>query len=167
MGLITSKELKYAVIDETIDIEKDLIVKSEIPELFRVGDRIVISNSITNRSGRDLNITLSMKLVDIESGREFIDTEELSKNVDIEDGETKDVDFKLEIPNLSVDRVECIVEVKSKEYKDIFKREVSVVKSRALIENSMLFRLEPNGSRELIFSPIQDINLSTSPYEDL
>ncbi len=74
----------------------------------------MISNSITNRSGRDLNITLSMKLVDIESGREFIDTEELSKNVDIEDGETKDVDFKLEIPNLSVDRVECIVEVNLK-----------------------------------------------------
>ncbi len=43
MGLITSKELKYAVIDETIDIEKDLIVKSEIPELFRLGNGIVIS----------------------------------------------------------------------------------------------------------------------------
>ena len=165
-ALIYSKDLKFTTIDENIEIKKDLLIESKVPNLFRVGDTIFISTKITNRSDRDLNITATLNLIDIETKRDIL-SDKLLKKIFLKSRESRRVDFKLEIPNINLDRVEYIFTAYSKEYREEFKKQISLLREHILDSKSTLEQLKPKESRDIIFTPLKDINLSNSSYKKL
>jgi len=166
LALIHSKDLKFALINSDIEIKKDLIVECDVPSFFRMGDTISIINTISNRSSKDLNITLSLELIDLKSNRDILNSK-FKKRISLKSKKSRLVEFQVEIPNLNIDRVEFRVTAKSKEFKDEFRRVIPLVKSSHLDIKSMLFRLEPKENKEILFTPLRDINISKSPYKRL
>jgi len=164
LALVHSKDLKFSLINNNIEIRKDLIVKSETPSFFRMGDTISIINRVLNRSSKDLNVTLSLQLINLKSNKDILNGK-LTKKISIKSQKSKTVEFQIEIPNLNIDKVEFRVIAKSKEFKDELKKIVPLVKSSHLDIKSMLFRLEPKESKNILFTPIKDINISKSPYK--
>ncbi len=62
-AFIHSKDLKFKIIEKDIEIKKDLVVNSKLPNLFRVGDNLSISTRVINKSGKDLNITTKLRAI--------------------------------------------------------------------------------------------------------
>jgi len=165
-ALIYSKNLKFTTIDEEIEIKKDLLIESKVPNFFRVGDKIFISTKITNRSDRDLNITATLNLIDTITKKDILNGK-LSKKLFLKKGESIIVDFKMDIPNVNSKEVEYRFIAWSKEYKEEFKKRISLIRDYILDSKSILEQLKPKESKNIIFTPLKDINLSNSSYKKL
>jgi len=165
-AFIHSKDLKFKIIEKDIEIKKDLIVNSKLPNQFRVGDNLSIYTRVINKSGKDLNITTKLKLIDTKTKDDVLDNK-LSKNILLKSAETKEVEFKLKIPNINLKKVEYNFIAEDKEYRDIYRKVVPIIKNLDISSKSTLFKIEPEDKKFIIFKPLQDINLSKIEYKKL
>ncbi|MCE3279083.1 MAG: hypothetical protein K0S44_1274 [Bacteroidetes bacterium] len=74
MGLAHTKDLKYGMIQNELQTQKDLMVVPNVPRFFRENDKMEFSTKISNLSDKDINGTAQLFFYDAVTMKEITET---------------------------------------------------------------------------------------------
>ena len=158
LGFIHTKDLKTAVTSREILTQKEIMVEANLPNFFRADDRIVLSQKVTNLSGKDINGTLEVKLLD--DMNKSIDRN-LTKSFRIKKGSSIIIDFKVKIPKVYItSTVRYRAVAKTKEFIDINEKTIPIVLNGVLATESLPLYIQAKYSKSITLKPFKEGNLT-------
>ncbi len=153
LAFIHTKDLKVATIKREIITKKDLMVINHLPNFFREGDSVVISPTIVNRSGDDLNGSCTINILDKNLTKTFIVKREANITLN----------FKIEIPNRDkYQSLKIKTTVKTDNLSDKKEIEVPILSKRVLLNSVLPIYIEPKESKSFIIKPKGKLTIETT-----
>ena len=153
MALAVTKDLQIGTTERSVVTQKSLMIQPNAPRYLREGDEVIMTARVTNMTDKkqsgsaflELNNALSMKSVNADFG--------LGNSTvlyDIEAGQTKAVEWKLNVPK-GISALQYRVMAKSGNYSDGEENTIPVLTNRMLVTETMPFQVKSNSSKSIEF----------------
>ncbi len=139
LGFAHTKDLKYALTEQTVVTQKELMVTPNAPRFFREGDAIVFSGKVSNLSEKDLSGSATLQLFDALNMTPVDDAFGNANNIisfDSKAGQSASLRWKLRIPE-GVQAVTYRIIAKTDNFSDGEENTLPVLTNRMLVTESL------------------------------
>ncbi|MBQ6238403.1 MAG: hypothetical protein IJK07_09330 [Bacteroidales bacterium] len=148
-GLAWTKDLKVGNINARAITQKRLMVVPNVPRFLRHGDTCVLSVKVSNLSGKDQTVDVSLEMLDAVSNEPLPmvvggDT----RRVAVKDGASSEVSFVLAAPRVPVFMANYRVIARGDGVSDGEQAAIPLLPSRQLVTESMAFYINGAGEKE-------------------
>ena len=148
-GLAWTKDLKVGNINARAITQKRLMVVPNVPRFLRHGDTCVLSVKVSNLSGKDQTVDVSLEMFDAVSNEPLPmvvggDT----RRVAVKDGASSEVSFVLAAPRAPVFMANYRVIARGDGVSDGEQAAIPLLPSRQLVTESMAFYINGAGEKE-------------------
>lgn len=148
-GLAWTKDLKVGNINARAITQKRLMVVPNVPRFLRHGDTCVFSVKVSNLSGKDQTVDVSLEMLDAVSNEPLPmvvggDT----RRVAVKDGASSEVSFVLAAPRAPVFMANYRVIARGDGVSDGEQAAIPLLPSRQLVTESMAFYINGAGEKE-------------------
>jgi len=142
MVVAFTQDMHWCYIEREFISKKELMLTANMPRFMRVGDKSTISAKVTNQSGKDMEATVRLELLDSKSQKLlFCD----SMPREISDGSTVTASFHFK-PDEEVDQYVCRVFAQCEACSDGEERIIPVLPDKTMVTTTHVFDQDGPGS---------------------
>ncbi|MFH1546990.1 MAG: alpha-2-macroglobulin family protein, partial [bacterium] len=169
MGLAYTKDLKYALIDNELVTQKDLMVMPNIPRFLRENDKITIYAKVSNVSESDQSGVAKLQLFDALTMKP-IDSDLKNKNISqsfsVKKGLSVNISWELEIPE-GVQAVTYKITAQTSKHSDGEESTIPVLSNRMLVTESLPLPIRGNQTKKFTFTKLVNNKSTTLKHHKL
>jgi len=168
-AMAVTKELKTAFIEKTVVTQKEVMITAFAPRFVREGDRIYFSAKVTNLTDKDMLATTELVLTDAIQDKklDIIPVDKRTVEVEIKAGESKKVNWYIEIPK-NLQALTYRITAKTGTHTDGEENTIPVLSNRILVTESVPLNVRGDSSKSYVFKNlINSGNSSTIDHERL
>jgi uncharacterized protein YfaS (alpha-2-macroglobulin family) len=158
MALATTKDLQIGVSEKSIVTQKDLMIQPNAPRFMRENDEIVFTARVTNLSANRNYGWAMLELYNAENNQSVNEKFGLTQTqqiIDIEAGQTKTVEWKLQVPE-NISALTYRVLAKAGNFSDGEENTLPVLTDRMIVTETMPFHLRANTSKTFDFKEMTE-----------
>ena len=148
-GLAYTKDLKTGTLAASAITQKRLMVTPNVPRFLRHGDTCLFSVKVSNLSGKDQTVDVSLSMSNGATGDEMaMIVGESAKQLFVKDGASSEVSFVLAAPRAPVFMANYRVIARGDGVSDGEQAAIPLLPSRQLVTESMAFYINGAGEKE-------------------
>jgi uncharacterized protein YfaS (alpha-2-macroglobulin family) len=139
LGFSHSKDLQFALTENTVVTQKELMVTPNMPRFFREGDRVSVSGKVSNLTDKDLSGTAALQLFDaitMQSVDEKLGNTKNTVPFSVKAGQSAPLSWELVIPE-GVQAVTYRMIAKTENFSDGEENTLPVLTNRMLVTESL------------------------------
>jgi 5-hydroxyisourate hydrolase-like protein (transthyretin family) len=158
MTLATTKDLQVGISEKSIVTQKDLMIQPNAPRFMRENDEIVFTSRLTNLSSNRIYGWAKLELMNAENNQDVHEKFGLTQPqqiIDIEAGQTKAVEWKLQVPE-NISALTYRVLAKAGSFSDGEENTLPVLTDRMMVTETMPFHLRANTSKTFDFKEMTE-----------
>jgi hypothetical protein len=169
LGLVHTKDLKYALTQKELLTQKDLMVVPNAPRFFREGDKITFSSKVSNVSDKDLNGFCQLMLFDgltMKPMDEVLGNNKPIQNFSTKAGQSTGLLWEIEIPK-NMQAITYRVVAKAGNFTDGEEMTLPVLTNRMLVTESMPLPIRSKQTKTFTLEKLVNNNSTTLTHHQL
>ena len=158
MALATTKDLQVGISEKSIVTQKDLMIQPNAPRFMRENDEIYMTARVTNLSDKKIAGWAMLELMNAENNKsvnEKFGLAQTQQMIEIEAGQTKAVEWKLQVPE-NISALTYRVLAKAGNFSDGEENTLPVLTDRMIVTETMPFHLRANTNMTFDFKEMAD-----------
>lgn len=163
MGIVHTKDIRYATIDTTCVTQKMFMVQPNMPRFVREGDKVSIASRVINQSETPLMGEVRMVLVDLETNHIVFKD---NKQVSVDAGQTASVEFSFETTD-KYPLLVCEITAEAGEYSDGERNYLPVLTAKKYITETMPFYIEDGKQKSVDISTLFNEGSNTATRKNM
>ncbi len=169
LTLAHDKELRFGMTSHEVKTQKDVMIVPNAPRFLREGDKLIFPATVTNLSEADINVNAQLELSDPTNDRSLnnqFGLKDMNKNVDVPKGESRRVDWEIEIPKDYKGMVKYRVLASAGEHTDGEENILPIVTNQTLVTETKVISLKKKEKKTFVFDALDRTASATStPYK--
>ena len=160
-GIAWTKDVKVGTIAEKAVTQKRLMAVPNVPRFLRHGDTCVFSVKVSNISGEEQDVAVSLEMTDAVSDKDMdIILGDRVKHIVLKDGTSGEVSFTLAVPRRAVFVANYKVIARGDGCSDGEQAPIPLLPSRQLVTESMAFYINGAGEKHCDLQHLADLSQS-------
>ncbi|MEX1190914.1 MAG: alpha-2-macroglobulin family protein [Brumimicrobium sp.] len=166
MALAHTKDLKSGGLNLKTVAQKPLMVTSNAPRFFRVGDRFDFASKVVNLTDEEQTVEVKLSFFDptTDESLNLIGRQPQTKMVTIPANESKDVIWNLDLSNQS-GIIAYKITASNEEFSDGEQKPIPILTNRQLVTEALPFVITKKGTTNLSFEPLKNNNSKSLKHE--
>jgi uncharacterized protein YfaS (alpha-2-macroglobulin family) len=163
------KTMRIGSLEHSIVAQKELMVTPNVPRFLRVGDEFIFRATVVNmtKSKQDVAVELEWFNPATNEVMKTIFGEMQKRSIQLEAGESKQVEWKLNIPTSSPELVAYRISAQTAQFGDIEERMIPVLSNRSQLIESLPITVEGKGDYSFEMKNLTQAKSSTLEHKKL
>ncbi|MBP5548420.1 MAG: hypothetical protein J6X58_05995 [Bacteroidales bacterium] len=164
-GLAWTSDMKVGAMRTKAVTQKRLMAVPNVPRFLRHGDTCMFSVKVSNLSGNNQNVAVSLEMTDATTGNNLrMIVGDDTKYITIDDGASGEVSFQLAVPREALFVTKYKVVARGNDCSDGEQATIPLLPSRQLVTESMAFYINGQGEKTMELKHLTAIDTSAANF---